>query len=53
LVNGYGKGRGRGRGRGEGEGIREGERGLCTKKCDGLQASITGGRCLTRSPVKE
>jgi hypothetical protein len=28
----------RGRGEGEGEGIREGELGLCTKKCDGPQA---------------
>ncbi len=56
-MTGYGKGRegerGRGRGRGRGEGFREGERGPCTKKCDGPQAVNYRWPVFDSEPSKE
>jgi hypothetical protein len=60
--NGYGKGGGRGeggegrvgeRGRGEGGGLGRGKRASVPRSVMAYRPSITGGRCLTRSPVKE
>jgi hypothetical protein len=53
-VTGYGKGRGGGGGEGEGgRGLGRGNGASVPRSVMAYRPSITGGRCLTRSPVKE